>query len=471
MSRLVIDLSTLLQWHGPAVGITRCQQQYALYAYQNIPGTVFTVFDPSQLCLRPISHHLVESVIEGRTKLYLGMSKIPGETKVRFVDTIPQSLRMPFFWLTKFRRTLALALEERRIAAVSPIAASRWARLQERILSPKLRRVFFDDRGQRVNLPSLDQLAGQALQFGKNDVTVAIQNDWTHTAIGPILDQRDRTGSRHVVLCHDIIPIRFPEWFAPHDVVAFRRYFDLAFARADRCVFTSRNTMKDVEQHCLANGLEMPDCRIVPLGSNPFIPITQPSPLPAMLHPNRFALFVSTLEPRKNHRLLIRVWRQLIEDGTIGRSGFKLVFVGRKGWMMDELFAELEGDAMLSSTVIHLEGVDDARLNSLYEAAAFCLYPPLYEGFGLPPVEALQHGKALIASNTGPIPEIVGDFAICLDPNDEQAWTRRLRAWLTGDAEPRRLAAHTKAVFQSVTWSQSARLFFEAALSSTSRPH
>lgn len=89
----------------------------------------------------------------------------------------------------------------------------------------------------------------------------------------------------------------------------------------------------------------------------------------------------------------------------------------------------------------------------------------IYEGYGLPPIEALARGKALIASTGGPIPELVGDFAVCLDPHDTKAWEGRMRDWMSGADEPARLAARAARDYRAVTWEESARLLFDAALS------
>ena len=97
---------------------------------------------------------------------------------------------------------------------------------------------------------------------------------------------------------------------------------------------------------------------------------------------------------------------------------------------------------------MHLSGVNDAMLSRLYGDAAFCVYPPKFEGFGLPPVEALALGKALIVSNAGPMPEVVGDFALCLDPDDIDAWTAKLREWISGSPERERFAVRARSAHQ-----------------------
>ena len=463
MSRLFIDLASLIQWYGPPVGIARCQERFAVYARRNIPGTVFTVYDPRVEQPRPVRDEFVDGILAGTTKLYMGFLPVPGSARTHTIDRVPQGLRPLYWWVTRFRRKLVLEIERHRLAAASPQARARWAGLQETLLTPKLRPMFAGMDGRRVDVPDIDDLLLPPAELRPGDTTLAIQSDWTHTDVAGTLARRDRTGSRYVALCHDVIPLMFPQWYSENDVRSFRRHFEQVFSRADRVLFTSRRAAGDALSWCAANGIACAGHRCVPLGAD-LLPAAAPADLPRPLEAGRFAVYVSTVEPRKNHAMLVEAWRTLVRDGTVARTGFRLVFVGRKGWMMGDFFDRIAADPELSGTLLHLEGIGDDLLAALYRDAAFCLYPSIYEGYGLPPIEALARGKALIASTGGPIPELVGDFAVCLDPHDTAAWQARMRDWMTGSDEPAGLAAQALRDYRAVTWEESARLLFEAAL-------
>lgn len=468
MSRLFIDVASLIQWYGPPVGIARCQERFALHAREHLPGAVFTVFDPRIDRPRPIRDEFVDAVLAGRIKLYMGFFPVPGTARDHTADRVPAALQPLYWWVTRFRRKFALAMEQRRLAASTPQARARWAAIQDRVLTPKLRPMFEGAGGSRIDVPDIDDILLPPVELRPDDVTLALQSDWIHIDVAAVLDQRDAAGSRFVAICHDIIPLLFPQWFSDADVLAFRRHFEQVFARADRVLFTSRRTAEDVVSWCVENGIACAGHRIVPLGADTF-PETVPAALPPPLEAGRFAVFVSTVEPRKNHAMLVEAWRGLLRDGTVSRTGFKLVFVGRKGWKMGDFFDTIANDPELAGTVIHLQGIGDDVLAALYRDAAFCLYPSIYEGYGLPPIEALARGKALIASTGGPIPELVGDFAICLDPGDTAAWEARMRAWMTGSDEPARLAARALRDYRAITWEESSRALFDAALSAERR--
>lgn len=131
-----------------------------------------------------------------------------------------------------------------------------------------------------------------------------------------------------------------------------------------------------------------------------------------------FLLAVGSLQPRKNLVRLIRAYARLRAE----HSGFapQLVIVGRKLWLADEIFAEVRRQRW-AEDVILTGYVADADLAKLYRAATAFVYPSLFEGFGLPPVEAMACGTPVVTSNVSSLPEVVGDAALLVDPGDEQA--------------------------------------------------
>ncbi len=130
-----------------------------------------------------------------------------------------------------------------------------------------------------------------------------------------------------------------------------------------------------------------------------------------------FILAVGSLQPRKNLVRLIRAYAKLRSEHT----GFnhQLVIVGRKLWLTDEIFGEVKRHRW-AEDVILTGYVSDEDLPALYRAAAVFVYPSIFEGFGLPPLEAMACGTPVIAGNTSSLPEVVGDAAILIDPYDEQ---------------------------------------------------
>ncbi|MCP4268618.1 MAG: glycosyltransferase family 4 protein, partial [Candidatus Brocadiaceae bacterium] len=123
---------------------------------------------------------------------------------------------------------------------------------------------------------------------------------------------------------------------------------------------------------------------------------------------------VGTLEPRKNIVTLIKAFKKLRERGL---RDYKLVVAGGKGWLYKQILEEI-GNSDISQSILYLGVVSDKDLPELYNCADLFVYPSLYEGFGLPTLEAMACGIPVITSNTSSLPEVVGDAGIMVDPTD-----------------------------------------------------
>lgn len=135
--------------------------------------------------------------------------------------------------------------------------------------------------------------------------------------------------------------------------------------------------------------------------------------------PDEYYLCLSTLEPRKNMLLLLNTCLRLYQEGKLKT---RLVLAGRKGWKIDELLAEAKQDGMVTVTGF----IEDGDLPVVYQMARCFVFPSLYEGFGIPPLEAMSQGVPVIASDSSSMPEILGDAAFYFRNNDAQDLERAL---------------------------------------------
>lgn len=147
--------------------------------------------------------------------------------------------------------------------------------------------------------------------------------------------------------------------------------------------------------------------------------------------PEHYLLYVGTIEPRKNLTRLLHAWEPLYLAGEAPRW----VIVGKRGWLADDFYTALEASPARKG-VIFTGYVLDSDLPLLYAGAAAFVFPSLYEGFGLPPLEALACGAPVLCSNTSSLPEVVGDAALTVTPTDVDALREGLRRLLQ-DAELR----------------------------------
>ena len=156
------------------------------------------------------------------------------------------------------------------------------------------------------------------------------------------------------------------------------------------------------------------------------------------------------------------MWRLLVAKGIPQRRGFKLVLAGRPGWNVEDVLHQIADAESFEGTLLHLSRADDRSLAGLYRAAAFCLLPSVYEGFGVPIVEAFAHGKAVNASDGGALPETVGSLSPCLPAADKQAWLGAIQRWIEDDDARAPYEAKIRASFAHPNWEQAAAKIFES---------
>jgi len=467
--RLLFDVSTAMRWAGPPVGIVRVERELALWAHANIPNVVFVFFDPSRLTYCEVTRD-VRQFLTGEAALdTLGLTDpaLPGR---RRTDRIPAALKPAFLWVAQSRHMALTRLERVRLKTPRPWLADLADRLQRRLMSDKYRDFMVRKNGTRRPFFPYDMAVGAPITFRRNETLICAGSGWGHTNIEALSALKLRVGFRIVLLCHDLIPLLFPHFYWNHDVELFRNYMHQALPIADRIVVNSRAVEADCRAYCARHGIIPGDITVAFLGFD--MGTARPksaTELPSGVRADRYAMLVSTIEPRKGHRLLYRVWRRLMAEGVPQAAGFKLVFAGRPGWMVDDLLADIRNDPGLAGQILMLSDVDDDLLTALYQGAAFCVYPSTYEGYGLPVIEAFSHGKAVLASTGGALPELVRGFSPCLDPTDERAWYETMKQWIES---PRARAPYEREIrtrFQHPTWSEAAANFF-ACISAAKEP-
>ena len=456
--RILLDITTLARASGHADGIVRTLRELARFAAAHRTDILFVLYDLDIDAPRRLEAKWARGVIDGVVKIDMSYFPDRFSPKQRFRERLPKPLKRLFLWIQRPRRQAYLKLERLRLKGGR--IASFADRMLPKLLNAKYRRELELPDGTLRRLLPHDLALDDPPALSSDDTLILAGSDWLAMYQQLALVQgHDRP--RTVVLCYDIIPLLFPQFFSEQNAIAFRECFHEVFPHADLVVFTAKQIIADAEDYCAREGLTLKKSGLVYLGAD-FDPVRQPdTQLPSGLTAGRYALFVSTLEPRKGHRLLFEVWKRLLAAGIPQRHDFKLVFVGRRGWLVDDLIAELEAHDSMGASLLMLSNVDDATLRQLYAQSAFCLYPSLYEGFGLPVIEAFRYGKAVIASNGGALLETVGGFSPSLDPRDEGAWYDMLKAWIEDPAARAGFEAAIRSDFKPRRWSDVAANFYD----------
>ena len=169
--------------------------------------------------------------------------------------------------------------------------------------------------------------------------------------------------------------------------------------------------------------------------------------------PDRYILYVGTIQPRKNLNMLIEAFAILRSNGD---TTLKLVIAGRKGWLYEALFARITSLG-LEQDVIFTGFVPDEDLPGLYDGACLFVYLSLFEGFGLPPLEAMARGVPVVTSNTTSLPEVVGEAGITVSPHSRDDVVEGMRRVLSDTATADNLRQAGKARARHFSWDRTER--------------
>lgn len=210
-----------------------------------------------------------------------------------------------------------------------------------------------------------------------------------------------------VMTIHDLTFIKYPH-FVNSRVKTYRQRVKQCLKWTDLVLTISQNTKQDIIKYL---GVKEEKIYVIPLASR-YTGI--PHIYNSLDHLKPYILFVSTIEPRKNIINLIAAFNYLKQTQKIEH---KLVLIGQKGWRYESIFAAIK-NSPYKKDIHHLDYLSDDEVASFYSQADVFVYPSIYEGFGLPVLEAMTLGTPVITSNTSSLPEVTGDAAILIDPEN-----------------------------------------------------
>jgi glycosyltransferase involved in cell wall biosynthesis len=256
------------------------------------------------------------------------------------------------------------------------------------------------------------------------DTFVSLGLDWDYPYL-PYFFHMKNNGVRIITCCYDCIPILYPQYCLQDVAKKFSEYFIDLSELSYTILCISKQSKMDLKHFQQETGANETPLKIMRLGDNIPAFCGDISDTVKQILSSKFIIYVSSIERRKNHEVLYRAYHILCTQGYKNILP-KLIFVGMPGWGVTDLMRDINDDPLVDGLIFQLNYVTDAELKILYEKSEFCLFPSLYEGWGLPVAEALVQGKMVLSSDKGSLPEVGGDLVKYLDPWNASAWAEAI---------------------------------------------
>lgn len=277
----------------------------------------------------------------------------------------------------------------------------------------------------------------------------------------PILKQK---GVKIVTQLYDLIPITHPQFCHENTTMNFMLYVGANIKYADLVITSAQATTQALNDLTDRLGLERKKSVVVPLGcdfTNREDVSSEDDVDPAVkeVANGRYILMVGTIEPRKNHSLVIDAL-----EGGLADMGIKAIFAGRIGWNVADLEKRMKNHELYNKSLFFVERPNDATVDYLYKNAFVVAFPTFNEGFGLPMIEAFGRQTPVVASDIGVLHEVAKDFADYFNPNDKDDLIKCIKNLVENPDEYNKKKEHLKD-FVPFTWDSSAKDMLSAVTS------
>ena len=241
-----------------------------------------------------------------------------------------------------------------------------------------------------------------------------------------------RRNAALIVLVHDLIPLEFPEYARPKEPARHARRMETVAQLADGIVVNSDATGLALRPWLQRAGRDVPVLTALLGADVPVRAVENPSP-----HPHPYFVLIGTIEPRKNHLLLLHLWRRLVAE--LGPATPHLVLIGRRGWENEQIVDLIERCDALQPVLAEYGDLSDAQTQAWVRGACAVLLPSFAEGYGLPVAEALAQGVPVLCSDLPALREVGGEVPEYLDPLDGLGWRQAILDYAAPNS-PRRQA-------------------------------
>ncbi|MDV7104207.1 glycosyltransferase [Vibrio sp. TH_r3] len=449
---LVIDITTLKKWNRYPVGITRTLLEFVNFSNENL-DVKFVFFSDDKSEIVECEQYEVDSILErlnnglwekeNRFKL-VKKEIIRKYSLVRLILTFIKELKGGNF------RVVARAVYHRSPGFIKYIARNLYL-LKKSNISILESNV---ELNEKINFHEEEISRDRSIPISEGDIFVSIGLDWDFSNYRLLYEYKNEIRFEVVTCFYDAIPVTHPElvhsdYFGK---VFYTHIYNLVHL-SDKIFCISKYSEKILIDMINKQDMGvMPDVKTIHLGGD----IDNNKTTSLSLSQDNYVLFVSTIEARKNHKLLLDVWEELIEKR--GETTPKLILVGMHGWGVDDFFKKYNSEKKFSEFIEIRNSVSDSELSKLYSQCKFCVFPSIVEGWGLSASEALSYGKVCLISEAPSLKEATQSLMPVLQ-NDPIVWTEKIGQLLDDEDYLKNLELDIKNKFEKRSWERFSKDF------------
>lgn len=298
-------------------------------------------------------------------------------------------------------------------------------------------------------------ITGERIEFSdmaEGDVFFDLDAAWMcrvkRSWLLPLLKKQ---GVRIVAHIYDIISITHPQFCLERGVYNFMDFIGAHLQYADDIIVNAQATVDELQKLTQRLKISLPPCHVVPLGADfskqEIVAEEQvPKNVVEAVQDRPYILMVGTIEPRKNHKLLLEAY-----DKGLKEMGYNIIMAGYMGWNMEEFEQKLESHPDYGKRIFHFTGLDDRAIAFLYQHAKFLAFCSYTEGFGLPIIEAIQRGTPVLAADVPVSREVGGDYCVWFEQDNAKELCEAVRGMTDSTDWYEKLRNNNK-YFHAATW-------------------